>query len=141
MKLTSNDFKQGEMIPKEFTCQGNNINPHLAWSDVPEGTKSFALVLDDPDAPGGLFVHWAVKDISTSIREIKQNSIPGIQLPNDYGIAQYKGPCPPALHRYFFRLYALDVEKLTAESYDELYEQVEEHAIAKAELMGKFQKS
>lgn len=141
MKLTSDDFKQGDMIPKEFTCQGKNINPHLAWSDIPEGTKSFALILDDPDAPGGLFVHWAVKDIPSNIMEAKQNSVPGTQLPNDYRVTQYKGPCPPALHRYFFRMYALDVERLPAENYGELYEQVEEHAIAKAELMGKYEKS
>ena len=141
MKLTSDDFKHGDMIPRDFTCQGKNINPQLTWSDVPEGTKSFALVLDDPDAPSGLFVHWVVKDIPTNIRGVKQNSVPGIQLPNDYRMLQYKGPCPPALHRYFFRLYALDVERLPAESYDELYEQVEEHTIAKAELMGKFVKS
>ena len=141
MKLASNDFKQGDMIPRDFTCQGKNINPQLEWSDVPGGAKSFALILDDPDAPGGLFVHWAVKDIPSSIREIKQNSVSGTQLPNDYRVLQYKGPCPPALHRYFFRLYALNIEKLSAENYDELYKEVKQHTIAKAELMGTYQKS
>lgn len=141
MKLWSNDFRNGEMIPSKFTCQGENINPHLAWSDAPNGTKSFALVLDDPDAPSGLFVHWAVKDIPAGVNEIKQNSAAGKQLPNDYGVGQYKGPCPPALHRYFFRLYALNVEELSAGTYEELYEQVKENAIAKAELMGKYKKS
>lgn len=142
MKLTSNDFKQGDMIPRKFTCQGEDINPHLAWDDVPEGVKSFALIVDDPDAPMGTWVHWLVKDIPTDIREIKQNSIPGTQVENDFGKEDYGGPCPPSgVHRYFFKLYALDVESLDADNKDDFYEQVEEHSIAKAELMGKYKKS
>ena len=141
MNLKSNDFNEGEMIPSKFTCQGEDINPQLSWDDVPSDVKSFALIFDDPDAPGGVWVHWLVKDIPASLREIKQNSVPGIQIVNSFGKEGYGGPCPPALHRYFFRLYALDVETLEADSSEELYRQVEEHAIAKAELMGKFEKS
>jgi len=141
MKLRSNDFNEGDMIPSKFTCEGQDINPHLAWDDVPEGAKSFALIFDDPDAPSGTFVHWLVKDISADAREIQQDSVPGTQVANSWGKEDYGGPCPPALHRYFFRLYALDVETFEANSKAEFYKQVEEHAIAKAELMGKFQRS
>lgn len=140
MRLTSDDFIEGGLIPKKFTCQGENINPQLAWIDIPPGVKSFALIVDDPDAPGGLFKHWLVKDIPSDSREIKQDSVPGTQIANDYGMERYKGPCPPALHRYFFKLYALDVEGLGAKTAEELYDQVEEHVIAKAELMGKYKK-
>ena len=141
MNLRSNDFNEGEMIPSKFTCQGEDINPHLAWDDVPEGIKSFALIVDDPDAPGGIWVHWLVKDIPADVTEIKQNSVPGNQVTNDFGKEDYGGPCPPALHRYFFRLYALDVEALEANDKGEFYRRVEEHAIAKAELMGKYEKT
>jgi len=141
MKLTSNDFNEGEMIPAKFTCQGDDINPHLAIEDVPSGVKSFALIFDDPDAPGGLWKHWLVKDIPADVKEINQDSVPGKQIVNDFGKEGYGGPCPPALHRYFFKLYALDVETLDANDADELYKQVEEHTIAKAELMGKYEKS
>jgi len=142
MKLTSDDFKEGEMIPRKFTCQGEDINPHLKWEDVPEGTKSFALIVDDPDAPMGTWVHWLVKDIPPEVREIPQNSVPGKQVINDFGKEDYGGPCPPSgVHRYFFKLYALDVEKLEAENKEDFYREVEKHAIAKAELMGRYQKS
>lgn len=139
MKLRSNDFKEGGMIPSRFTCQGENINPQLVWDDVPKGVKGFALIVDDPDAPAGIWVHWLVKNIPPDVREIRQDSIPGEQVVNDFGKEDYGGPCPPSgVHRYFFRLYALDIERLDAEDKDDFYEQAEEHAIAKAELMGKY---
>lgn len=141
MKLRSNDFNDGNMIPSRFTCQGDDVNPHLAWSDVPSGTKSFALIFDDPDAPGGTFVHWLVKDIPADAREIQQDSVPGTQVANSWGKEDYGGPCPPALHRYFFRLYALNVETFEANSKAEFYKEVQKYAIAKAELMGKFKRS
>jgi len=141
MKIWSNDFKNGDMIPRKFTCQGEDVNPHLALDGVPAGTKSFALIFDDPDAPAGTWIHWIVKDIPADVREIKENSVPGEQLSNSWGKEEYGGPCPPALHRYFFRLYALNVEHLDAENSEELYPQVEEHLITKAELMGKYKKS
>ncbi len=142
MKLTSNDFNQGGMIPREFTCQGDDSSPHLAWDDVPEGTKSFALIVDDPDAPMGTWVHWLIKDIPANVRDIQKNNVPGNQVENDFGKEDYGGPCPPSgTHRYFFRLYALDAEKLEATNKRDFYSQAEEHAIAKVELMGKYQKS
>ena len=142
MKLKSNSFTEGEMIPRQFTCQGDDINPHLAWEDVPEGVKSFALIFDDPDAPGGTWVHWLVKEIPADVREIKQNSVPGNEVVNSFGKEGYGGPCPPSgVHRYVFKLYALDVESFSAEGKADFYSKVEEHAIAKAELIGRYSKS
>ena len=142
MKLTSKSFNQGEMIPKEFTCQGDDSSPHLAWEDAPAETKSFALIVDDPDAPGGTWVHWLVKDIPPNVKEIQQNNVPGNQVQNDFGKQDYGGPCPPSgTHRYFFRLYALDVGNLEANNKQDFYKEAEAHAIAKAELMGNYQKS
>ncbi|MEA2035920.1 MAG: YbhB/YbcL family Raf kinase inhibitor-like protein, partial [Nanoarchaeota archaeon] len=113
MKLVSNDFNEGEDIPKEFTCQGDDFSPHLAWDDVPEGVKSFALICDDPDAPSGTWVHWLVKDIPADVKGVPQRGVPGVQVVNDFGKEDYGGPCPPSgKHRYFFRLYALDVESI-----------------------------
>ncbi len=142
MKLSSEAFKQGELIPKKYTCQGANINPKLKFDDVPKNTKSFALIVDDPDAPMGTWVHWLVKDIPGNAKEIKENSIPRTQVTNDFGKENYGGPCPPSgVHRYFFKLYALNVETFEADDKKEFYQQVKEHAIAKAELMGKYEKT
>ncbi len=141
MKLESKDFNDGDMIPSRFTCQGENINPQLAWDDVPDGVKSFALIVDDPDAPVGTWVHWLVKDIPADVREIGQDSVPGKQVGNDFGKDDYGGPCPPSgVHRYFFRLYALDVESLDASDKGDFYKQALEHSIAKTELMGRYTK-
>ena len=115
MNLLSNDFNNGGSIPSKFTCDGKNISPHLSWSDVPAETKSFALVSDDPDAFGGGWIHWLVYDIPYDIREIEQNSLPtgAKEVENDFGKKPYGGPCPPSgTHRYFFKLYSLDVEHL-----------------------------
>lgn len=141
MKLTSNDFNEGDMIDSKFTCQGQDINPQLTIEDVPSEAKSLALIVDDPDAPGGTWVHWLVKDIPINTSEIPQNSVPGTQVTNDFGKEAYGGPCPPSgVHRYFFKLYALDTETLEANNKEEFYQQAEQHAIAKAELMGKYTK-
>lgn len=141
MKLRSDDFNEGDMIPVKFTCQGQDINPHLAWDDVPEGVKSFALIFDDPDAPGGTWVHWLVKDIPADVREIKQNSVPGSEVVNSFGKQDYGGPCPPSgVHRYVFKLYALDVDTFDASGKADFYKETEEHAIAKAELIGTYSK-
>ncbi len=141
MKLMSNDFEHESMIPSIFTCDGKDISPHLAWEDVPEGTKSFALIVDDPDAPMGTWVHWLMCNISFEKREITQNSVPSgaLQVKNDFGKVDYGGPCPPSgVHRYFFKLYALDVEALEGISEKNFYQKVEEHKIAEAHLLGKY---
>ena len=143
MKIWSNDFKHETMIPSKFTCDADDFNPHLAWDDVPAGTKSLALICDDPDAPVGLWVHWLVCDISPSTREIPQRSVPkgARQVPNDFRKVQYGGPCPPSgTHRYFFKLYALKVDTLQAKDKKAFYAEVDKNKIAEAVLLGRYAK-
>ena len=139
MKITSSAFKNAEMIPEKYTCKGEDINPPLRWENPPVGTKSFALVIDDPDAPGSTWIHWLVKDISKNTREIKENCVPGIQVTNSFEKLDYGGPCPTkGTHRYFFRIYALDIETFEAEESEAFLSNIKKHKIEKAELMGKF---
>jgi Raf kinase inhibitor-like YbhB/YbcL family protein len=141
MKLKSKDFENGGMIPSVFTCDDRDISPHLAWEDVPENTKSFALVVDDPDAPMGTWVHWLLCNIPPNLRELPQNNVPSgaLQVKNDFGKANYGGPCPPSgVHRYFFKLYALNIPSLEGINERNFYEKVKEHKIAEAVLMGKY---
>ncbi|MHA1578490.1 MAG: YbhB/YbcL family Raf kinase inhibitor-like protein [Candidatus Freyarchaeota archaeon] len=144
MRLRSNDFEHEGMIPSRFTCDGEDISPHLEWSEAPEGTKSFALIVDDPDAPMGTWVHWLVCDIPPTVTEIPRNSVPegARQVRNDFGKLDYGGPCPPSgTHRYFFKLYALNVEKLeNVKEKNEFYRRVEEHKIGEAVLMGRYKR-
>ena len=105
-------FRDGEMIPERYTCDGRNINPPLDFSGIPKGTKSLALIIDDPDSPSGVFTHWIVWNISPDNKAIKENSVPrgSVQGPNDFGHVGYGGPCPhQGTHRYRFRVFALDV--------------------------------
>lgn len=142
MKIRSNAFDDNGAIPKKYSCKGKDINPELLWDNVPEGTKSFALSVKDPDAPMGTFVHWLVYDIEKTARKIAESSIPGKQVKNSFGKITYGGPCPPSgVHRYFFRLFALDVESLgDIRNMDEFDRKIQDHTIDKAELMGKFEK-
>ncbi len=142
MRLSSEAFKEDEVIPAEYTCQGPDVNPGLAWDEPPKGTESFALIIDDPDAPVGTWVHWLVKDISKDMRNIPKDSVPGTEVKNSFGKKGYGGPCPPSgTHRYFFRLYALNIERLNADNIEEFYELVEEHKLEEAVLIGKYKKS
>ncbi len=141
MRLYSNDFEHGGMIPRLFTCDDQDISPHLAWDEVPEGTKSFALIVDDPDAPSGTWVHWLVGNIPSDVHEIPRNSVPkgSTQVKNDFGKVEYGGPCPPGgIHRYFFKLYALDSMFLKGLHERNFYEIVEKHKIEMVLLMGKY---
>ncbi len=142
MKLRSNAFENNAFIPEKYSCKGADINPEIMWEDIPEGTKSFALSVKDPDAPSGTFVHWLVYDIDKNKTKIEENSIPGKQVKNSFGKKNYGGPCPPSgVHRYYFRLFSLDTESLgNITSQEEFDKKVEEHTIGKAELMGKFEK-
>ena len=142
MKLYCRAFKNEEFIPNKFSCKGEDINPELTWDNVPEGTKSFALSFKDPDAPIGTFVHWLVYDIDKDARKIDENSVPGKQVENNFRKQGYGGPCPPSgVHRYYFRLFALDTESLgEINSMEEFDKEVEKHTIEKAEIMGKFAK-
>ncbi|MBF0123022.1 MAG: YbhB/YbcL family Raf kinase inhibitor-like protein [Candidatus Omnitrophica bacterium] len=109
MRLTSPDFEHNHNIPVRFTCQGEDISPNLYISEVPEGTKSLVLIVNDPDATNGNWDHWIVFNIAPDVRVIPENSIPGVEGMNDYGRPDWGGPCPPrGTHRYFFKLYALD---------------------------------
>jgi Raf kinase inhibitor-like YbhB/YbcL family protein len=143
MKLTSPEFGNGEMIPKKFTCEGADINQALIIEGVPVETKSLALIVDDPDAPGGTWVHWVVYDIPV-VSRIEEDSIPGEQGMNDFGKRDYGGPCPPSgTHRYFFKLYALDAVPVPGRVVDKksLEKAMEGHIIEKAELIGVYKKS
>ena len=142
MNLRSNAFENNGFIPNKYSCKGQDINPELTWDNVPGGTKSFALSVKDPDAPRGTFVHWLVYDIDKASRKIEENSIHGKQVKNNFGKPSYGGPCPPSgVHRYFFRLFALNTESLgEIHSMNEFDEKVQKHTIEKAELMGRFEK-
>ncbi|MFW6352099.1 MAG: YbhB/YbcL family Raf kinase inhibitor-like protein [Bacteroidota bacterium] len=142
MKLKTDAFEHEGMIPQKYTCMGEDKSPALKWEDIPLGTKSLALSLKDPDAPGKTFVHWLVYDIDPSTDGVKENGVPGKQVTNHFGRESYGGPCPPSgVHRYYFRLFALDVETLgEISSMDEFDQAVEKHTIDQAEIMGRFSK-
>jgi Raf kinase inhibitor-like YbhB/YbcL family protein len=145
MKLESSDFEHGEAIPVVFTCQGEEQSPSLNISEVPAEAKSLVLIMDDPDAPGGTWVHWLVWNIPPETGAFDKNHVPegAVQGKNSWGHPGYGGPCPPSgSHRYFFKLYALD-ELLSLSSADvkRLEKAMEPHVIDKCELMGTYQKS
>jgi len=118
IKVTSSAFIEGGMIPERFTCDGEDVSPPLAWTGIPDGTKSLALICDDPDAPMGTWVHWVLFNMAPSIEELPAKIAPERSFPhgpkhgiNDFGKYGYGGPCPPGgTHRYYFKLYALDSE-------------------------------
>jgi len=150
MEIRSTAFREGEMIPSKYTCDGPDISPPLEWSDPPSGTKSFALISDDPDAPVGTWVHWVIFNIPGSERKLEEN-IPRTEVlkngarqgKNDFGRIGYGGPCPPGgTHRYYFKLYALDIEldlKAGATKRD-LLKAMEGHVLAETYLMGKYRR-
>ncbi len=145
MKLTSPDFDNEGMIPPEFTCDGRNISPELLITGAPEGAKSLAIIMDDPDAPGGTFVHWVVWNIPSRTNSIERGKEPqGQQGTSSFGRKGYGGPCPPSgTHRYYFKLYALDEEIQLEEgsSKKELEKAMDGHTIESAVLMGKYRRS
>ena len=143
LQITSPAFNHNQTIPKKYTCQGQDINPPLAIAGIPDGTKSLTLIVDDPDAPGGNWDHWLVYNIAPT-SEIKENSVPGTQTRNDFGKVDYGGPCPPSgTHRYFFKLYALDLMLVFkgTPSKQELAKAMQGHILAKAALIGLYQKT
>ncbi|MFH1915633.1 MAG: YbhB/YbcL family Raf kinase inhibitor-like protein [Nanoarchaeota archaeon] len=142
MQLISIHFKNSQDIPKEFTCEGDDISPQFAWIKVPDGTKSFALSMVDPDTPGRTWHHWLLYNIPSSVKEFAKGEYAGIEVVNDFGRSDYGGPCPPSgKHRYIFVIYALDVEDLgTGITMVNYFSRVAEHTIEKAELIGLYQK-
>lgn len=144
MKLISSAFENGGRIPSKYSCDGENISPELKISDVPEDTKSLVLIMDDPDAPVGTWDHWVVFNISSSVGEIKEGEEPvGVKGKNSWGKTGYGGPCPPDReHRYFFKLYALDIELDLSEgaTKKEVEDVMEGHVLEKVELMGRYER-
>jgi hypothetical protein len=141
MKITSPAFSHQGNIPAKYTCDGENISPPLQISGVPPDALSLVLLVEDPDAPSGNFVHWVVYNIPVTIGNIPENTEPGLIGLNDYHKAAYDGPCPPAgLHRYFFKLSALDgvLDLQFGQTQEELREAMEGHVIEQVELIGRY---
>jgi Raf kinase inhibitor-like YbhB/YbcL family protein len=142
LKITSDAFEPGGHIPSRYTCDGADVNPSLQIAGIPEKTKSLAIIVDDPDAPAGNWVHWVVWNIPVT-NLILENSVPGNEGMSDFGKRHYGGPCPPSgEHRYFFKVYALDTELLltsTSTKYD-LENAITSHLLAKGELMGVYKR-
>jgi Raf kinase inhibitor-like YbhB/YbcL family protein len=142
LKITSDAFEHGEKIPSRYTCDGANVNPSLKIFGVPENTKSLAVIVDDPDAPSGTWVHWVVWDIPVS-EMIIEHSVPGSEGINDFGKKHYGGSCPPSgTHRYFFKVYALDTELDldTSSTKSDLEKAMISHVLAMGELMGVYKR-
>jgi Raf kinase inhibitor-like YbhB/YbcL family protein len=150
LALTVEAFADGGAIPDRFTCEGENISPSLSWVGEPEGTQSFALILDDPDAPAGTWNHWLLWDIPRGVHALPEGYRPSHPVhsgTNDFRDVGYGGPCPPkrhGAHRYFFRLYALDTAALAVAAgchRKELDRALRSHQLATAEYMGTFERS
>lgn len=151
MKLESEAFTANGMIPFLHTCDGQDISPELRWDAPPSGTQSLALIVDDPDAPGRTFVHWVLYDIPPEIRQLPQAvsdtatlSGGGTQGKNDFDKLGYGGPCPPSgVHRYFFKLYALDreLELKSGATKAQLEAAMDGHILDQAELIGRYARS
>ena len=148
MKIFSNSFNNNENVPEKFTCNGKNISPHLKWENYPENTRSFALIMDDPDAPAGTWVHWIVYNIPSNINELKEsvklNLINATEGKNSWGNNSYGGPCPPPgnTHRYFFKIYALNIKTNFPEGLtkSELLQRIKSHIISEAHLIGLYKR-
>jgi Raf kinase inhibitor-like YbhB/YbcL family protein len=150
MKLTSPAFGEGEMIPKKYTCDGDNLSPPLAWSGVPQNAQALALIADDPDAPSGTWVHWVVFNLrpgSAGLPEgITASRAPeeaAVQGTNSFRKVGYGGPCPPpGTHRYFFKLYALDGPLALAANAtaQDVQAAIQGHVLAEGQLMGRYKR-
>jgi Raf kinase inhibitor-like YbhB/YbcL family protein len=146
LDLTSSAFAAGQAIPTQYTCDGANQSPGLSWSEPPPGTKSFALVVDDPDAPSGTFRHWGAYDIPASTRSLAAGQAIGSQAVNGHGKLGYGGPCPPkgnGPHHYHFKLFALDIDRLNLgpnATVLDVENEAGKHAIAQGELIGTYER-
>jgi len=150
MRLESTAFSDGASIPNRYTCDAQDVSPPLRWSGLPEGTKSLALIVDDPDAPGGTWVHWVYYDIPADRTELPEGVPPrdhpnlgGTQGRNDFNKIGYGGPCPPGgTHRYFFKLYALDTQLglPPGATKSEVLQNIEGHVMGQSALMGKYER-
>ncbi|MCZ7525431.1 MAG: YbhB/YbcL family Raf kinase inhibitor-like protein [Acidimicrobiia bacterium] len=145
VELTSPAFGEGETIPVVHTCDGEDVSPPLAWGGLPEGTAELSLIVEDPDAPGGTFVHWVVWGIPTTVTGLEEGSVPAqaSQGENSFGSTAWDGPCPPEgdePHRYVFRLLATSETVFLDEgaSADDLLRAIDEMVLAEGELVGRY---
>ncbi|MCI0553175.1 MAG: YbhB/YbcL family Raf kinase inhibitor-like protein [Anaerolineae bacterium] len=148
--ITSDAFENGQSIPAKYSCNGRNISPALAWTNPPDGTQSLALIMDDPDAPIGTWVHWVLYNIPAGTRSLQEDlPITGKNVDpsaiyvgkNSSGKIGYDGPCPPGgIHRYFFKLYALDttISLLPGATKEQVLKEMQGHILAQGELVGTF---
>ena len=155
LKITSTAFQPGGAIPSKYTCEDRDLSPPLAWSGAPPGTKTFALIVDDPDAPDPakpqrVYVHWVLYNLPATTIALPENAskkgLPkgAVQGKNDWGKSEYGGPCPPiGRHRYFFKLYALDIELtgLSSPTKGDLERAMNGHVVDSGELIGTYQKA
>jgi Raf kinase inhibitor-like YbhB/YbcL family protein len=150
IKITSPAFEEGGLIPKKYTCDGSNVSPPLRWNSVPDGTESIAIICEDPDAPSGTWMHWILFNLPAECRELAEN-IPDDETLhdstrqgiNDFGSIGYSGPCPPwGIHRYFFKIFALDctLDIVHLVDKDILNLAMGDHILATGQLMGRYQR-
>jgi Raf kinase inhibitor-like YbhB/YbcL family protein len=141
--ITSTAFKEGENIPRIFTCDDQNVSPPLAWTGIPTNTVSLALIVDDPDAPAGTWVHWVLYDLPPNLTGLDQGKNGGgTEGQNDFKRVGYGGPCPPrgSNHRYFFKLYALDMglDLKSGATKTQVENAMKGHILAQGQLMGRY---
>jgi Raf kinase inhibitor-like YbhB/YbcL family protein len=145
-ELTSTAFEEGKPIPRKYSCDGDNVSPPLSWSSPPDGTRSLALILHDPDAPSGDFTHWVGWNIDPDAGGLEEGEHPAAEGANGFGENGYGGPCPPpghGVHRYQHELFALDA-RLDLEpesSREQLEDAMENHVLGGAELIGTYERS
>ena len=151
MEIRSSAFQNGAAIPNKHTCDADDVSPVLAWNDVPEGTRALALIADDPDAPGGTWVHWVLYDLPVATKELAEGIAKTETLDNganqgvnDFRRVGYGGPCPPPgpPHRYFFKLYALDAPTglKPRATKQQLLDAIKGHVLAEAQLVGRYKR-
>jgi hypothetical protein len=151
LTVSSTAFNEGRKIPTKYTCDGQDVSPPLVWDKGPEGTATYALLLEDPDAPGGVFTHWIVFNIPSDMHELPEAMPVERELPsgafqgeNDFGAVGYRGPCPPTgkAHRYRFKVYALDerAELEAGASRRDILEAMDGHILAQGELTGSYER-
>lgn len=143
--ISSSIFSEGGDIPLEYTCDGDDLSPPLAWSGVPVEAQSLVLIVDDPDAPIGTFVHWVLYDLPSDTKSLPEG-VEGVGTEglNDFRDLGYKGPCPPKgpAHRYFFKIYALDepINLKPGATKSEVEEAMQGHILAEGQLIGKYRR-
>ena len=151
LSLSSTAFKEGDRIPVKYTCDGEDISPPLVWGEPPHKIQTFALIVDDPDAPGGVFTHWVLFNVPGNVRQLGEG-VPAqeqlqngtLQGKNDFGKVGYGGPCPPRgpAHRYRFTVYALDkpLDLKPSASKKQLLDAMKGHILAQGQLLGTYQR-